>query len=170
VVNARRTRWSRAADALCQCSQRTRGELRGLERVATGGLERVALDERRVLEGLCDDLRAAVDRRGVLDELRGRPLRVTVGTAHRDASRALEGALDALCGDMQGAFWQRLAARVEAPGADDPRVVLEARRHLQLQRAHCARRAHLARRPAGYVLTMPEALAQGATCGRGARR
>ncbi|MBI5514513.1 MAG: hypothetical protein HY909_12135 [Deltaproteobacteria bacterium] len=170
VRRSRRARWWEAVDGLCQCSQDTRGELSTLARVATGALDRVALQERRVLEGVCSDLHAAVDRRSTEDELLQRPLRVTPGRAHGDASRDLGTSLDALCGGAEAEFWARLDARLLGPQGDDPRVTQEARRHVLLRASHCARRSQLSRRPMAYTLTLAEARTQALTCGRAPRR
>mgnify|MGYP000899920371 CR=1 FL=1 len=169
-VRSVRARWGASIERICVCQAPALARLEAIRRDGRGGLDRVLAAEVQVLQGHCDDLRAALPRQRAWALLRAAPMDVPPGAAHTNASRELGRALGLLCGDEHAAFWEGLRARLRAddaaPPADVSALVLRiAMEHLRVRDEMCARRRILGAPPTAYTLTLADAHRNATTCG-----
>lgn len=169
-VRSVRARWNAAIERICICQAPAVARLEAIRRDGRGGLDRVLGAEARVLQGHCDDLRAALPRQGAWRLLRASPMEVPPGVVHTRASRELGRELGLMCGDEHRAFWEGLRAQLrhdgQTPPADVSALVLRiATEHLRVRDAMCDRRAVLGAPPTAYTLALDDARRNAASCG-----
>ncbi len=162
-------RWWNRVERLCACNRPVVTQLRALASVPAGGLDQVALAQQRALEGTCDDLRAAMARRTLREQVAGTPLSVRVGVSHRNAQRDVTRTLALTCGEEHHRFWDDLRTETTRDHGGDAPVAREMARVagdiLRIRDGMCARRSSLSAPPADYVLTAADADTQGRSCG-----